>query len=266
MTYPKLFDRQSVAADTDVFPSYLELPGMGLLPVNSFLIRSKQPVLVDTGIPALAEQFETSLSKAIDLDDLRWIWITHMDADHVGALNRLLVRAKKARLVTTYLGLGKMSLHGEVPMERVYLLNPGQSLDVGDRQLIALRPPTFDAPETTALFDTRTRALFSSDSFGAIASRPDVVAQDISAADLERGMTTWTTIDAPWIHNTPADVIENEISKLARLDASMILSTHLPPALGMNGVLFENLRRARTSAPFVGPDQAQLMQMAMSAA
>ncbi len=75
----------------------------------------------------------------------------------------MLELAPNARIVTTYLGMGKLGIQG-FPVERVYLLNPGQSLDVGDRTLQALTPPSYDAPETTALFDNKTRTLFSADS------------------------------------------------------------------------------------------------------
>jgi hypothetical protein len=48
-------------------------------------------------------------------------------------------------------------------MERVHLVNPGESITVGDRTLTAWTPPLFDNPITTGLVDDRTRILFSSD-------------------------------------------------------------------------------------------------------
>ena len=60
-----------------------------------------------------------------------------------------------------------MSTEWDVPLDRVYLLNPGQSLDVGDRKLAAFRPPLFDSPATTGFIDTKSGAMFSSDCFGA---------------------------------------------------------------------------------------------------
>jgi hypothetical protein len=34
-------------------------------------------------------------------------------------------------------------------LDRVFLLNPGQSLDLGDRRVAAFRPPVYDSPATT---------------------------------------------------------------------------------------------------------------------
>ena len=71
-----------------------------------------------------------------------------------------------------------------MPPERVHLLNPGQRLSVGDRDLLAVRPPTFDAPETTGVFDTRSRALFTADCFGALLAEPAERVRDLLAAEL----------------------------------------------------------------------------------
>jgi len=44
----------------------------------------------------------------------------------------------------------------------------------------------------------------------------------------------------------------------------MILSTHLPPASGLNGALFDMLHEAPEAPAFVGPDQKALEAMLAS--
>lgn len=95
------------------------------------------------------------LSAAIDAADVRWIWLTHPDRDHTGGLHDLLEAPPQARVVTTFSGVGILSTERPLPMERVYLLNPGQQLDVGDRMLSGLRPPLFDNPPPSASSTTR---------------------------------------------------------------------------------------------------------------
>lgn len=264
MTYPTMHSYRKVAAHTYVLPSYTEVPGMGVLPVNAFLIRGTQPVLVDAGLPAVSDQFIASLTQLIDLQDLRWLYITHMDTDHVGALERLLMLAPRARLVTTFLGFGKWSMSHALPLERVYLLNAGDDLDVGDRRLRAFRPPVYDAPETTGAFDTRTGAVFTSDCFGAVLQRPAEDALDVPDAELRDGMLTWSSVDAPWLHTTNASTFEATLAELERLAPSVVLSSHLPPA-GTPSPLLANLDLARTARPFVGPGQAELLAMSQPA-
>ena len=39
-----------VMPDIEVLPSHFPVPGAGFLPVNAFVIKAKEPVLIDTGI------------------------------------------------------------------------------------------------------------------------------------------------------------------------------------------------------------------------
>jgi hypothetical protein len=260
MNGPTLSAR-AVAAETFLLGAELPLP-LGTLPVNAYLIRGRQPVLVDTGIPATSDAFLSGLSNLLDPGDLAYVVLTHADLDHTGALRAILERAPRARLVTTFIGFAKLSLAGLVGPDRILLLNPGQRLSLGDRELVALRPPIFDAPETTAFFDTRTRTLLSSDSFGGILTPGVENAADVPAQQLASGMCTWATIDAPWIHDVGESALVRRMEELRKLAPERVLSSHLPPAVGMLETLVANVLAAREAAPFVGPDQDELMRMA----
>lgn len=250
-----------VTEDVHRLIAYAPLPGLGLLPVNAFLIHAAEPVLVDTGLAAQRESFLQALGGVIDPADLRWIWVTHMDADHIGNLQAVLEAAPEARLVTTYLGMGKAGLLG-LPLERCYLLNPGQSLQVGDRELLAVKPPVFDAPETTGLLDRRSGTLISSDSFGALLQETAEDADQIAASALREGMQLWASVDAPWLQVIDENKFQASVDALADLKPARLLSSHLPPASGrMLEALVSNLKGAPAQPAFVGPDQAQLELM-----
>lgn len=260
METPIFLDDQAFADDTTVLRSWMPVPGMGVLPVNAFLIRAPEPVLVDTGLSALHDEFMDGLRQLVDLRDLRWIWLTHTDADHVGNLASVLAGAPKARVVTTFLGMGKLGLLG-LPVERCFLLNPGQRLSVGDRELLAVTPPSFDAPETTGLFDGRSEYLYSADSFGALLDRPYDIAADVPADLLEAGLVTWAGVDAPWLRLVDERLFDRVTADLRGLRPRAVLSSHLPPAEGMLDTLLGHLRAARGAPAFTGPDQATLEQM-----
>jgi glyoxylase-like metal-dependent hydrolase (beta-lactamase superfamily II) len=255
-----MFEPRPVAPDTESLGAYFPLPGYGILPINAFVLRAAQPVLIDTGIAGLSEDFMGSLRATIDPQELRWIWLTHTDPDHLGSLRQVLEAAPEARVVTTYLGMGKMGLL-QLPLDRVYLLNPGQRLDVGDRELLAVHPPCFDAPETTGLLDLKTHTLFSADCFGALMGAPAEAAVDIEPTELHDGLITWATIDAPWLQLVEERRFRDSLDDLRRLEPEVVLSAHLPPAPGMVGVLLEHLEAARAAPAFVGPDQAVLARM-----
>jgi glyoxylase-like metal-dependent hydrolase (beta-lactamase superfamily II) len=259
MDQPILLPARRVGPDTDLFGTYVPLPGLGVLPVNAYLIHAREPVLVDTGIGALRDDFLAALAARIDLADLRWIWLTHADADHVGALRAVLEAAPRARVVTNFLGVGKLGLQ-QMPLDRTWLLNPGQALDVGDRRLLAHRPPVYDAPETMALFDTRTRHLFSADCFGAVLPTPVVAAAEVAPAALHEGLALWAGIDAPWLAQLGREALAAACRPLRDVQPLRVLGSHLPPAEGLDEALYAGLEAARGRPPFVGPDQAAVEQ------
>jgi flavorubredoxin len=259
-----MLETRRVATDVDALSACLPVPGFGILPVNAYVIHDREPVLVDTGLSALREPFLAALSDVIDPAALRWIWITHMDPDHVGNLREVLQRAPEARVVTTYLGMGKMGLLG-LPVERAWLLNPGQALDTGDHCLEAFVPPSFDAPETTGLYDTRSGALFSADCFGALMHEPAETAADIGADALREGMVSWATVDAPWLSSVDPRRWRTTLNAIRERDPELILGSHLPPAVGMTDRLLDHLDEARDAPRFEGPDQAALERMLAAA-
>lgn len=254
------------AADADVLSMFYPVPGLGFVPINAFLLRSEEPVLVDTGPIVARDAYFEALQRLIDLEELRWIYLTHADPDHVGCLHEVLAAAPKARLITTYIGLGRLGLYRPVPLERAYLLNPGQRLAVGDRELEAVAPVTFDAPETTPFVDLKTRTLFSSDGFGGLVSGPVESAAEMAASSLRDGVVLWATIDSPWLRHLDAATLETNLRRVRNLAAPIVLSSHLPPAVGMVDTLLDHVASARTAPAFVGPDQMALTAMLASLA
>ena len=135
--------------DVTALNDYAPVPGFGgapplFLPVNAYVLHAEQPVVIDTGLSTADKDFVSALAQVLDPAEVRWIWITHPDRDHTGGLWKLFEAAPQARLVTTFLGLGIMSTEWTLPLDRLYLLNPGQALYVGDRRLQCFRPPLFD--------------------------------------------------------------------------------------------------------------------------
>jgi glyoxylase-like metal-dependent hydrolase (beta-lactamase superfamily II) len=254
--------------DVTVLADQVEVPGVGHLPVNAFVLHAAEPVVVDTGLGLPDRDFLTDLATVLDPADVRWIWLTHPDRDHTGGLFDLLAAAPQAKVITTFLGVGILSTECPLPMDRVHLLNPGQTISVGDRELRAFRPPLFDSPATTGFQDLATGALFSSDCFGAPLPTSDLAAvgdiRDIPAADLRAGQLLWATVDSPWVHGVDPVRFRAAVDPLRATDAPVVLSSHLPPALGCTDLLLDTILLAPQAEPFTGPDQRALEEMLAS--
>jgi hypothetical protein len=254
-----------VGPDVTVLPDSQEVPGLGHVPINAFVIHADQPVVVDTGLSLPDRDFVGALREFMDPAEVRWIWLTHPDRDHTGGLHALLAAAPQARLITTFLGVGILSLSDPVPLDRVYLLNPGQSIDVGDRTLHAFRPALFDNPATVGFFDDRSAGCFSSDCFGAplpsveLATGPDAAA--VPAADLHAAQLLWASVDSPWVqHAADSPTYRASVAAMREIPARTYFSSHLPPSRDAE-TLFGLLADAPGLDPFVGPDQAALEAM-----
>jgi hypothetical protein len=254
--------------DVTVLADELEVPGIGYLPVNAFVLHSEEPVVVDTGLGLPDRDFLADLATVLDPADVRWIWLTHPDRDHTGGLADLLAAAPQARVITTFLGVGILSTECPLPIDRVYLLNPGQTISVGDRGLRAFRPPLFDSPATTGFQDLSTGAVFSSDCFGApqptaaLATCPD--ARAVPPSDLQAGQLLWASVDSPWVHGVDPVRFRGTVEPLRQMAAPAVLSSHLPPAVGCTDRLLDTLLLAPQADCFVGPDQRALEQMLAS--
>ena len=250
------------APDIEVLTSDFPVPGFGLVLINSFVLRGSEPVLVDTGAVVESEEFMPALRSVIDPADLKWIWLTHTDFDHMGSLHQLLAENPELRVITSFLGVGIMTLAAPLPMDRVYLVNNGEQITLGDRTLHGVRPPAFDNPSTTGFFDDRSGVFFSPDCFGALLSAGPQNAADLSDEDLREGQVFWATVDSPWLHKADSAAFARELDGIRKMEPKMILSSHLPAASAdMTERLLSSLAAAPTARPFAPPDQAALQRM-----
>jgi flavorubredoxin len=247
----------------DVITTTADIPALGSLAINAFVVQGTEPVLVDTGTVAGAPEFMTALESVIDPADLRWIWLTHTDFDHIGSFATLLDSNPHLRVITSFLGVGIMGLSSTpLPMDRVHLVNPGQSVTVGDRRLTAVKPPLYDNPITTGFVDDRSGILFSSDCFGALLPAVPQDASDIDTATLQAGQVRWATIDSAWVHDVDRGSYGHALDQLRALEPTMVCSSHLPPAPGaMLDLFVDSLAMTPDADRFVGPDQAALEAM-----
>ncbi|HSP38501.1 MAG TPA: MBL fold metallo-hydrolase [Frankiaceae bacterium] len=251
--------------DVTVLNDHAVIPGIGVLPVNAFVLHAEQPMVIDTGLGTPDKHFLDDLATVIDPADVRWIYLTHPDRDHTGGLFDLLDAAPEARIVTTFFSVGIMSSESPLPLERLYLLNPGQSFHLGDRRISAFRPPVYDSPATTGFLDESTGACFVSDCFGApLASVEMATADEVGAIDddeLRAAQLLWSSVDSPWVQSVSPATFGRALDPLRLMDPELVLSSHLPPAAGRISELLDTLAMATSGTPFLGPDQQALEAM-----
>lgn len=228
--------------------------------LNAMLVRAAEPVLVDTGDPRFRDHVLDSVFSLVDAADLRWVFLSHDDADHYGNVMAVLDAAPNATLVTSWYMTQRLASDGiVVPPQRLRFVADGESLDVGDRVLQAVRPPAYDSPTTRGLFDPVTGVYWASDAFGTPVPAPTGFADELDPDLLEAGFTTMQHWLSPWLADLDRDRFAAAVDRVQRLGVRAIASCH-GPAMGAASVdrAFELMRTVQDRAPMPMPGQEVL--------
>lgn len=200
--------------------------------VNAGVIAGEQPVLVDTGAPATREEYWAQVESIIDPADVRWIFISHDDVDHDGNLAEALARCPDATVVASWLLSERLAPGTPLPIDRCRWVNDGDVLDVGDRQLLAVRPPAYDSPTTRGLFDPSTGVYWSSDCFGTPVPHEVDEVCELDDATWTEGFASFHALLSPWIADIDPIRWRQAVGRIATLGATTIASTHGPVIRG----------------------------------
>lgn len=218
--------------------AWAPLPGLGVLPCRAFHVDDVEPMLVDTGLPPFADDFMGALHEIGDPARLRWLFMTHLDPDHMGAFDRVLEAAPQAQIITGAIGAAKLALLGK-PVERVRVVSPGETLSLGRRTFHVVRPPWFDAPETIALALPQEGVFLCADTFATLLDGPREAAEAITADEAFDGMARWVEVDAPQLGDLDSARFAARLEQARALGSSLVLSSHLPPCREALGLMIE---------------------------
>jgi flavorubredoxin len=261
-----LLQPYKVAEETFVIPWALEAPPVGHFPMNSMVIRGAEPVLVDTGAPAVRSQWLEAAWSVVDPLDVRWIFLTHDDRDHAGNLLAVLAQCPNATLLTTWFSIGRMAEEWETPVNRCRFMIDGDVVDLGDRTLVAKRPPLYDNPTTRSLFDTKTGVLWAVDTFATNVPTPLPDVAGLSADEFRDGQFFGGRLVSPWVALLDDQKFRAVVDGFQRLDAQVIAGCHTPVLRGPHIAEAYDLLRQLPAVPpwteFTQADLDQWMEMA----
>lgn len=251
-----------VAEETFVIPWQLEAPPVGFFPMNSMLIRGSEPIIVDTGSPADREQWIAKVGNLVDLEEVRWIFLSHDDRDHSGNLLAALDACPNATLLTSWFMVGRMFEEWATPLDRVRFVNAGDVIQCGDRRLVAIQPPVFDNPTSRALFDERTGVLWSVDTFASNTPCHLEDCRDLSDADFEQGQLFGARLVAAWHAWLDARKFNAHVDYVRALPINVIAGCHTPAIRGARiNKAFDVLRTLPDAEPWMPPTQLDLEAM-----
>lgn len=216
-----------VAAETWVIPEVFTAAPGTFVPINSMVIAGAEPVIVDTGTALNRQRWIDAVFSIVDPVDVRWVFLSHDDHDHVGNLVPVLELCPHATLVTTWFMVERLRGDHDLPLERMRWVNDGESFDAGDRTLVALTPPVFDSPTTRGLFDATSGVYWAADTFASLI--PDWRLRDVGEMDhafWHETMLANNRMISPWHGLTDEVRFNRHVDRVATLPVTTIASAH----------------------------------------
>ncbi|MHB8438322.1 MAG: oxygen-binding di-iron domain-containing protein [Acidimicrobiales bacterium] len=234
--------------------------------INSAVIKAEQPILIDTGSCRNRRNWLEDAFTLVDPQDVRWVFVSHEDADHVGNLDEVMAACPNAKLISSWALTERHTNAFDFPLERCRWMDDGATFDAGDRQMVVVRPPLYDSPTTRGLLDTKTGVYWAVDSFATPVpggEGAEKLARDVAELDdafWDHGMTMFAiNALAPWLRLVDENRFGTEVDRFTELGISAIISAHSPAIFGDK--VAEALAKVRglpTAECPPAPDQAVL--------
>ncbi len=217
-----------ISHEAHVIPAALPVPGVGKLPVNAMVLMGKEPMILDTLAIVHRDYFLEEVFAIVEPQDVRWLFLSHEDRDHSGSIVQIMEQCPKAKLVTNFLGLGKLHEEFDFDPRRIHVLNDGGTLDIGDRTVAAIRPPLYDSSATTGIWDPKSEIYYGADCFGVITNDIPQYTDEMTQADFEDGFFFMNRANHIWFEHVKAEALAEGAEKIKKLGARMLVSGHGP--------------------------------------
>ena len=253
-----------IASDTFVIHQVQPALGQPLFVyLNSMVILGQEPMIVDTGTPANREQWLEDVFSLVEPSDVRWVFVSHDDVDHTGNLEQVMEACTNARLVCNWAMVERHTNCFNFPLDRCQWVMDGESLDIGDRTLQALRPPVFDSPTTRGLFDPTTGVYWAVDSFATPLPDPTASIADLDREFWDFGLALFALgAVSPWLSLVDTDKWGRRVDAVQSLDITTVAACHSPVIEGpFIEQAFTRIRQLPTIDAPAMPDQSVLDQI-----
>ena len=198
--------------------------------LNSMVVLGPEPVLVDTGTAANRRQWLEDTFSLVDPADVRYVFISHDDADHTGNLAEVMTLCPNATLLASWALVERHSNVFEFPLQRTRWVADGDHIDLADRRLSFVRPPVFDSPTTRGLFDSATGVYWAVDAFATPCTQAiEPTVEELDPAFWAEGMAMFGhNAVAPWLALVDAQRYAASVRRVSDLGATTIAGGHTP--------------------------------------
>jgi len=207
---------------TDLFEGLWPITQEGVS-YNAYLIDDEKKAVVDLSKSLKTDDFLSQIHQIVNLSDLDYVIINHMEPDHSGVLRTLRMVAPEVALVGTK--KAREMLEGFYGIsDNIRVVEDGETLSLGKQTLQFFSTPFVHWPETMMTYETGQEILFSCDAFGGYGALRGGIFDD-QCTDLafyeQEALRYYVNIVA--LFSKP---VLNAIKKLADVPVSVIAPSH----------------------------------------
>lgn len=188
---------------------------------NAYLLNTGKPTLIDTVDISFGMEFVKYLEGIMDLNNLKYVVINHVEPDHAGALGALMNKAKNAVVVTTE--LGKKFLIGmfKIKEDRFHVIKDGETLDIGGKNLQFFETPFLHTEETMITYSKEDKILFPCDIFSTHIANTEFF-NDLAKEDITEDFKVYYKL----IMHPHRPYVQDMLAKIGNLEINMICPSH----------------------------------------
>ncbi|MBF5042098.1 MBL fold metallo-hydrolase [Aggregicoccus sp. 17bor-14] len=201
---------------------------------NQYLVVDDEPLLFHTGPRRFFPLVRDAIASVLPLERLRWLGVSHVEADECGALNALLTVAPQAQPVCSRVAaLTSLEDMADRPPRA---LADGETLSLGRHSVTWLDTPHLPHGwECGYLFEASTRTLLCGDLFtqpGGAACPPLTEGDILGPSEAFRGALDYFS---------HSDTARGQLARLARVDPRTLACMHGSAWAGEGGALLQAL-------------------------
>lgn len=151
--------------DIDLFEGqYMVEKGMAY---NSYVIMDKKIAVLDTVDKNFGDEWLNNLKNVLGNKKPDYLVVHHMEPDHSANIHRFAKEFPNAKIVSNAKSFVMMKqFFGTDYADRQIAVGEGDTLNLGEHQLLFVTAPMVHWPEVLLSYETSTKTLFSADAFG----------------------------------------------------------------------------------------------------
>lgn len=190
---------------------------------NSYLIRDKKTVLVDTVWEPFKEEFVANLEREVGLENIDLIVVNHSEIDHAGSLELLMSKIPDTPIYCTKNGADILKRHFQKDWN-FNIVKTGDTVNIGEYDLVFVEMQMLHWPDSMLTYVKGAAVALSNDAFGQHYAAASLFNDEVDSCELyQEAIKYYANILAPF-----SPLIKKKVEQIRAMDLEidMIAPSH----------------------------------------